>query len=72
MTVTKDEFGLINQFASEPEVYIDPEIQNQMENGTYQSHNEKAERLNGRLCMVGFTIGMISYITTGTLGFGLF
>jgi hypothetical protein len=72
MTVTKDEFGLMNQFATEPEVYTDPEIQKQMENGTYENHNVRAERLNGRLCMVGFAIGAISYLTTGTLGFGLF
>jgi hypothetical protein len=35
-------------------------------------HNERAELLNGRVCMVGFTIGLISYVLTGTLGFGLF
>lgn len=72
MTVTQDEFGLNNQFAKEPQVYIDSEIQNQMENGVYETHNERAERLNGRLAMIGFMLGAISYVTTGTLGFGLF
>lgn len=72
MTVTQDEFGLNNQFAKEPPVYIDSKIKNQMENGVYETHNERAERLNGRLAMVGFMLGAISYATTGTLGFGLF
>jgi hypothetical protein len=72
MTVTKNEFGQQNMWAKEPNMYIDPKIESQMKNGIYETHNERAEKLNGRVCMIGFTIGLISYISTGTLGFGLF
>lgn len=72
MTITTDEFGVNNQFAIEPQSYIDPKILKQMENGNYKTHNERAEILNGRLAMVGFALAVISYMTTGTIGFGLF
>ena len=64
MTVTQNEQGQNNLFAKEPPVYLDP---------TYtMPHNEKAERLNGRIAMISLTLAMISYATTGTLAFGLF
>ena len=53
-------------------MYIDPKMEQQMKDGVYETHNERAEKLNGRVCMIGFTIGLISYALTGTLGFGLF
>ena len=66
MTVTTDERGQQNLFAKEPEMsYI--------ENYGLQTHNEKAEVLNSRFAMLGFTIGIISKITTGSFFFfGLF
>jgi len=69
VTVTKDERGRLNLFPTEPPIYITPE---DMEKNTYQTHNEMAELLNGRLAMVSLTLAMISYVFTGTLAFGLF
>ena len=69
MTVTKDERDRLNIFPTEPTMYITPE---DMEKNTYQTHNERAELLNGRLAMVSLTLAMISYVFTGTLAFGLF
>ena len=64
MTVTKNEFGQNNMFAKEPQMYTDE---------TYTvNHNERAEKLNGRVAMISIIIGMVSYFTTGTLAFGLF
>jgi hypothetical protein len=34
--------------------------------------NEKAEMLNGRIAMCAIMIAFASYLTTGTLAFGLF
>jgi hypothetical protein len=44
MTVTTEDGNRQNLFAKEPKMYID-------ENSI--PHNEKAERLNGRLAMLG-------------------
>jgi hypothetical protein len=67
MTVTTNEFGQQNMFAKEPEMYIDTEVQQQMDNNMYETHNERAERLNGRLAMLGFVIAVGTYITTGQI-----
>jgi hypothetical protein len=72
MTVTKDEFGKQNMFATEPTMYIDSDIQEQMNKDMYETHNEKAEKLNGRVAMISIILAFISYFTTGTLAFGLF
>ena len=48
MTVTTNEFGQNNMFAKEPTMYIDPITEEQMKTETYETHNEKAEKLNGR------------------------
>lgn len=66
MTVTTDERGQKNLFAKEPEMtYVD--------NYGPETHNERAEILNSRLAMLGFAIGIISKITTGSFFFfGLF
>ena len=69
MTVTSDERDRLNLFAKEPPMYITPE---DMEKNSYQTHNERAEQLNGRLAMVSLSLAMISYAFTGTLAFGLF
>ena len=71
MTVTQNEQGQNNLFAKEPPVYIDPEIQEQMEKNIYETHNERAEKLNGRLSMVGIIFAFISYALTGKLFFGI-
>lgn len=67
MTTTTNEFGQQNMFAKEPQMYIDSEVQKQMDNNMYETHNEKAERLNGRLAMLGFVIAVGTYITTGQI-----
>ena len=63
MTVTKNEFGQNNMFAKEPQIIFEE---------NYVPHNERAEKLNGRVAMISIIIGMVSYFTTGTLAFGLF
>jgi hypothetical protein len=66
MTVTTSDRGQQNIFAKEPEMTY-------VENYGPQTHNEKAEVLNSRFAMLGFTIGIISKITTGSFFFfGLF
>lgn len=48
-------------FAKEPPMYY--------ENYGLQTHNERAEVLNSRFAMLGFAIGIISKITTGSFFF---
>lgn len=67
MTVTSNEFGQQNMWAREPEMYIDPIIQEKMEKETYQTHNERAEMLNGRLAMLGIIAAFGSYALTGQI-----
>jgi hypothetical protein len=67
MTVTSNEFGQQNMFAKEPQMYIPQETIEAMDNNMYETHNEKAERLNGRLAMLGFVIAVGTYITTGQI-----
>jgi hypothetical protein len=72
MTVTTNEFGQVNMFANEPAMYIDPEVEKQMQSDIYETHNEKAEKLNGRLAMLGLVSAFLSYAFTGKLFFGVF
>ena len=72
MTVTTNEFGQVNMFANEPTMYIDPEVEKQMQSDIYETHNEKAEKLNGRLAMLGLVSAFLSYAFTGKLFFGVF
>jgi hypothetical protein len=63
MTLTTEDGNRQNVFAVEPPIYLDP---------TYtMPHNERAEKLNGRVAMISLTLAMISYATTGTLAFGI-
>jgi hypothetical protein len=34
-----------------------------------ESHNEKAEKLNGRVAMLGFVAAVVSYATSGSVFF---
>ena len=70
--ITENENGQQNLWATEPKMYTDPTIEQQMKDGIYETHNEKAEKLNGRVAMVSLTLAMISYAITGTLCFGIF
>ncbi len=58
MTTIIEERGRVNMFAKEPPM----EIMNVTEN-----HNEKAEKLNGRLAMLGVIAALGSYAVTGQL-----
>jgi hypothetical protein len=63
MTISTEDGDRQNVFAKEPQMYIDP-------NEDYTvSHNEKAEKLNGRVAMISIIIGMVSYLSTGKLFF---
>ena len=69
MTVTTDEFGKQNMFASEPKMYISDA--DAIKYGM-MTHNERAELANGRWAMLGFIAGIVSYVATGKLFFGVF
>ena len=56
MTVTTESGGRQNMFAKEPTMsYVD----------NYESYGKNAEKLNGRLAMLGLVSGVISYVCTG-------
>ena len=56
MTVTREDGGRLNTFAKEPQMYT-------ME--VTVTHNEKAEKLNGRLAMLGVIAALGAYALTG-------
>ena len=58
MTVTTNERGQQNIFAKEPQVKV-------ME--VTVTHNEKAEKLNGRVAMMGIIAALGAYAVTGQL-----
>jgi hypothetical protein len=61
--VTTEDGNRTNIFAKEPPIEI-------ME--VNESHAEKAERLNGRLAMLGFIIAVGTYATTNQIIPGIF
>lgn len=64
MTVTSSENGQQNIFPKEPQMTV-------ADHPWGVPHNEVAEKLNGRLAMISIILGMISYLTTGKLFFGV-
>ena len=62
MTVTTEDGGRQNLFAKEPKMYAQ-EIT--------VTHNEFAEKLNGRLAMLGVIAALGSYAVTGQIIPGL-
>ena len=66
MTVTTNERGQQNLFAKEPRMYIS---QTDAERYGYETYAERAEKLNGRVAMLGFVAAVVSYATTGSLFF---
>jgi hypothetical protein len=58
MTVTTEDGGRQNMFAKEPKMIIEE---------NYVSHNERAEKLNGRLAMLGVIAALGSYALTGQI-----
>ena len=63
--ITSNEHGQQNLWAKEPKIYVDPDKDFSV------THNEKAEKLNGRAAMLGIVAGAISYALTGNLFFGV-
>ena len=66
MTVTTNERGQQNMWATEPRMYVS---QTDAERYGYETHAERAEKLNGRTAMLGFVAALISYATTGSVFF---
>ena len=62
MTVTTEDGGRQNMFAKEPQMYT-------MEVAV--THNEFAEKLNGRLAMLGIIAALGAYACTGEVIPGL-
>jgi hypothetical protein len=58
MTVTNEDGGRQNLFAKEPQMKI-------ME--VSETHNEKAEKLNGRFAMMGIIAALGAYAVTGQI-----
>ena len=48
-------------------MYTDPQIEQQMKDGIYETHNERAEKLNGRLSMLGVIAALGAYAVTGQI-----
>ena len=65
-TVTEDG-GRLNAYAKEPRMYIDPTIEEKMKTERYETHNEKAEKLNGRAAMMGIIAALGAYALTGQI-----
>ena len=64
MTVSTEDGDRQNIFAKEPAMYTDE---------TYTvNHNERAEKLNGRLAMLGVIAAIGAYAITGQLIPGVF
>ena len=63
MTIVNEDGGRTNMYAIEPEMPV-------ME--ITMNHNENAEKLNGRLAMLGVIAAIGAYVTTGQLIPGVF
>ncbi len=68
MTVTTNEHGQQNMWATEPKMFIDPSYTEQY---GLETHAERAEKMNGRFAMLGFVAGIVSYAITGNFFFGV-
>ena len=66
MTVTTEDGGRTNMYATEPRMYIS---ETDAERYGYESYAEKAEKLNGRTAILGFAAAVISYVTSGSVFF---
>ena len=66
MTVTTNDRGQQNMWAVEPAMCMTDE-----DRAKYgmEPHAERAEKLNGRVAMMGFAAAVISYATSGSVFF---
>jgi len=71
MTIVTEERGRLNAYAIEPTMYIDPTIETKLMKDEYVSHNENAEKLNGRAAMIGIIAAFGAYALTGQIIPGL-
>lgn len=63
MTVTTNDRGQQNMWATEPTMYMTKE---DLDKYGIETHNEKAEKLNGRVAMLGgLLIGLIETMWSG-------
>tara|TARA_B100000035_G_scaffold109851_1_gene93263 strand:+ start:14308 stop:14499 length:192 start_codon:yes stop_codon:yes gene_type:complete len=58
MTTTTEDGGRYNVYAKEPPMEVID---------VYETHNEKAEKLNGRLAMLGVMAALGAYAITGQI-----
>ena len=65
MTVTTESGGRQNAFPNETRPYID-------ESASYEGYPQNAEKVNGRLAMLGLVIGTINYGLFGWIAPGFF
>lgn len=65
-TITTEDGGRTNMWATEPRMYID---KTEAERYGYETYAERAEKLNGRVAMLGFIAAVVSYATSGSLFF---
>jgi len=63
MTTITEDGGRTNVYATEPTMYIEEPT---------MPHNEKAEKLNGRLAMLGVIAAIGAYSVSGQLIPGIF
>ena len=66
MTITTNDRGQQNMWATEPRMYVDPTA---AERYGYETYAERAEKLNGRTAMLGFVAAVVSYATSGSVFF---
>ena len=59
--ITSNEHGQQNMWAKEPKMYVDPNKDFSV------THNEKAEKLNGRAAMLGVMAALGAYAVTGQI-----
>ena len=60
MTTVTESGGRQNMYPTEPRPYLDE---------SYEGYGPNAEKLNGRLAMLGLVAGFVSYYFTGSLFF---
>jgi hypothetical protein len=66
MTVTTEDGGRTNMYATEPRMYIS---ETDAERYGFETYAERAEKLNGRTAMVGFVAAVVSYAFSGSVFF---
>jgi hypothetical protein len=67
--ITTEDGNRQNLFAVEPKMYI---TEKDMEEHQQETYAQRAEKLNGKLAMLGFLAAVVSYLVTGKLFFGVF